>query len=313
MLAPMLAARAACQGWLFTAAQAREAGYPLAEQRQILRRGDWVRLRRGIFSERERWDLIEADPVARHTAACRAALMAMTGGGWVSHSSAAALLGVPMLNALPSDVHLTRPGSGRHPAPGVRMHFAPVPPGHQQVRAGLALTSLTRTMFDLSRTASLDSAVVGLDHVLHHQMATRRDLQNVVDECARWPGHARAVRALSLADALAESPGETLSRMRIAESGLPQPELQVVLSLSGLIVRVDFYWRDLRVVGEFDGAIKYSTRRDLVREKQRDDRLREHGYVPARWGWADVVGDSAVMIERIRRAMQTADRMRLAS
>ena len=43
------------------------------------------------------------------------------------------------------------------------------------------------------------------------------------------PGSALARRRLALADPLAESPLESLGRLRFAQQGLPPPRLQVVV------------------------------------------------------------------------------------
>ena len=66
-----------------------------------------------------------------------------------------------------------------------------------------------------------------------------------------------------------------------------------------MIGRVDFWWPDLGLVGEFDGRMKY--RLDGVEdgrpledrlwtEKTREDRLRAAGARVARWTW-DVAMD----------------------
>ena len=74
---------------------------------------------------------------------------------------------------------------------------------------------------------------------------------------------------------------------------LPRPELQKKMSdKDGLIGYVDFGWE--RVVGEFDGKVKYRvpTGDDPTEagevvwlEKRREDRLRRQSEV-ARWTWA---------------------------
>lgn len=59
----------------------------------------------------------------------------------------------------------------------------------------------------------------------------------------------------------------------------------------GLIGRVDFMFRAQRTIVEFDGAVKYDGsdgRRELVREKRREDRLRAGGYQVVRLTWADL-------------------------
>ena len=69
---------------------------------------------------------------------------------------------------------------------------------------------------------------------------------------------------------------------------LPAPQLQVVLyGASGQRYVVDFWWPGCRLIGEFDGAFKYSdpefmrgrtAHQVLLDEKHREDDLRAAGY-----------------------------------
>ena len=40
----------------------------------------------------------------------------------------------------------------------------------------------------------------------------------------------------------------------------------------GLIGYVDMWWPELNVIGEADGAVKYESKADLLKEKRREDR-----------------------------------------
>jgi very-short-patch-repair endonuclease len=76
---------------------------------------------------------------------------------------------------------------------------------------------------------------------------------------------------------------------------------------------VDFLWRDWKVVGEFDGKLKYGRElregedpgEAVFREKIREDRLRELGYIVVRWVWDDLRQPER-LAARIRRAFQLA-------
>ena len=72
--------------------------------------------------------------------------------------------------------------------------------------------------------------------------------------------------AISLADPRAESPLESASRGFLHEAHLPLPELQAwICGADGRTYRVDFLWRDRRVIGEADGWVKYTDLGDLAR------------------------------------------------
>ncbi len=95
-------------------------------------------------------------------------------------------------------------------------------------------------------------------------------------------------------------------------AGLPAPELQVEVSDAdgGPLGRTDFGWHRGRLLGEFDGRVKYGrllkpgeTPGDAVfDEKVREDALRDSGSRVVRWIWAELA-EPAIVVERIRRAI----------
>jgi hypothetical protein len=109
----------------------------------------------------------------------------------------------------------------------------------------------------------------------------------------------RTATALAFADPLSESVGESYSRAVISMLGFEVPELQFrVIGPSGEVARTDYHWRGRKLVGEFDGLMKYTRARELsgksaaqvvTEEKLREDRIRELGYGVVRWVWDDVM------------------------
>ena len=102
---------------------------------------------------------------------------------------------------------------------------------------------------------------------------------------------------LNFADARSESAGESLSRVAIWRLGFPAAELQFEVTVAGRCYRSDFGWPEARVLGEFDGKVKYgallrpgeSAADVVMREKRREAGLRAAGWWVVRWTWADVV------------------------
>jgi hypothetical protein len=132
---------------------------------------------------------------------------------------------------------------------------------------------------------------------------------------ADWPGSRSAGRVTVFADGLAESVGESRGRVKIAAAGLPAPELQVEMCDDfGLVVaRVDFLFRAMRTIGEFDGRIKYrlagagsDLEEVLWREKRREDALRALGYEVVRFTWADLEGAPQQLRRRFLAAFARA-------
>ena len=118
----------------------------------------------------------------------------------------------------------------------------------------------------------------------------------------------RGAWATRFADPRSGSPGESLSRVAIHRLRLPAPELQVrVEDVRGLAGVADFYWPDIRLVGEFDGVGKYLREgltggrepgEIVMAEKRREDRIRATGRGVARWGW-----DAARNPAKLRRIL----------
>jgi hypothetical protein len=89
-----------------------------------------------------------------------------------------------------------------------------------------------------------------------------------------------------------------MSRVHIFQLGFEVPELQVHFFVDGRDYWVDFYWRGIRKVGEFDGKHKYTRGavlgdRDpgnvVWEEKRREDALRRHSGSFTRWDWETAI------------------------
>jgi len=110
-----------------------------------------------------------------------------------------------------------------------------------------------------------------------------------------------------------------VSRVRLADDGLPPPELQAeVFDLDGrLVARLDFCWKEQHTIGEFDGKIKYGRLlkpgqriEDVIfAEKQREDALRDLGWQVVRWLWADLYRPGVIR-DRVLRAFARSGRPR---
>jgi hypothetical protein len=131
----------------------------------------------------------------------------------------------------------------------------------------------------------------------------------------RWPGVRAARRAVEFLDVRSESVGESVSRVRLVEEGLPRPELQRELfgPNGQLIARVDFFWEEHKTVGEFDGKIKYGRllkpgqriENVIFEEKVREDAVRDLGLQVVRWIWSDLYR-AGVLRGRVLRAFARA-------
>jgi hypothetical protein len=178
----------------------------------------------------------------------------------------------------------------------------------------MPVTSLARTVLDLARTWPMTQAVAAGDRALTLGL-TGAELDVGLIAMKRWPGVRAARRVVEFLDVRSESVGESMSRVRLMEEGLPAPKSQrEIYGPDGKpIARVDFFWEEHQTVGEFDGKIKYGRLlkpgqriEDVIfEEKLREDAVRDLGLQVVRWIWPDFyrVG---VLRERVLRAFARA-------
>ena len=317
-LHPALVAQAVPQRGVFTAEQARRfGGHTAGDLQWMRRRGHLVALRRGIYALRDVYD--GAEPATQHGMRVAALSLALSAPATLSHVSAAAELGLELLDPDRSLLHVTRlvAASSRREA-GVVHHAADLPEQHVVRRAGLIdLTTPARTAIDVSReTDRFECALAALDSALRMGVSAD-ELLEVFTHCRAWPGARMVSGALPIADGRAANPGESWSRAILIKLGLAPLGLQVRLEDGdGLIGYADFGWGD--VVGELDGKGKYRIGVDtdpkeavriMRREKLREDRIRALGIEVARWAYADHFRP-AVIGQRVLRAMARAAQRR---
>ncbi|PYY64932.1 hypothetical protein DEJ30_06325 [Curtobacterium sp. MCPF17_003] len=241
-----------------------------------------VRLFHGAAVERPEWEALSL--LERRRLFVRARYGSLESECVVSGTSAAALWGLPDFDAADwrlhvIDVRLDKTHTGR----GVVRHTGRIRNGERVVVDGIPTTSLERTVLDIARRQSFTHAVVVLHHVLRFDMLRREGLTGAFDALGRVRGCRQAAAAIAFA--LAESPGESISRVTAHLLGIPAPELQHEFETPRGRFRTDFWWPDAGVIGEFDGRLKYDVPRALWDEKTREDTLRRlpevHGF--ARW------------------------------
>ena len=150
-------------------------------------------------------------------------------------------------------------------------------------------------------------AVATLDSLLWASPDALEALNDRVESWGGLRGIGTVRQAAQLARHGAQNPFETISRVRFAQAGLPEPVLQLpVYDADGLIGNADMAWPEFMVIGEADGLLKYENRSDLIAEKLREDRLRALGWIVVRWTWDELMRTPHVVIARIERAMRMA-------
>ena len=160
---------------------------------------------------------------------------------------------------------------------------------------------MARTVIDCARSARPTAALVIADGALNGHVDVEV-LNRLLAAMGSRPGLARAREILALADAGAESPGETLLRIALLRGGLPAPETQVAID-----TRLGTFWADLgwarwRIALEYDGRSKYGPASPdaFMREKRRHDAIVEAGWTILRVTKEDLASPGS-LIARVRR------------
>lgn len=214
-----------------------------------------------------------------------------------SHQSAVLAWGLPTEADSLDLAHLvrTRPGGTLRHREGYILHTCglnDVITSHEGRRVVVAPLAV----IGQALVVGLQAGVEAMDAAIAKEHTTKEELDGMLTKLRHTPRLSIARKALSLADGLAESPGETRLRMILIELGVAFIA-QHWVRIDGTTVhyRVDFYLPELGVILEYDGQVKYGRARDddpprqrkagdeagreaLVREKAREDDLRREGF-----------------------------------
>ncbi len=273
----------------------------------MARAGELTLVRHGAYA-----DAPPASALERHRRLIEGTVPLLAEATVLSHVSAGVLHGLPSWDSMLGRVTVVR-RSGGHGSRRRYLYVRTVPLAASEVVEidGLTATSLERTAIDLARSVDFERAVAVLDAALHLG-GDKGVMAEILAGARRRHGVRTALAALKFADGRSESVGESVSRVRMADAGLPAPELQLNVfdGLGGWLARSDFCWEELGVLGEFDGQVKYRGTREevaqaVMAEKRREARLREQGWVVVRWDWADL-GNPQALRSRIEAAFDQA-------
>lgn len=269
---------------LILTADLHRAGITDAEVRRQLRRGEWVRLRRGVLADATH--LAGLDDGGRHLLETVAVVLALQRpGAVVGRHSAATLYGLPLPRPVDRTVALLDPTQNRT-GEGYRIHRAPLPDGDVTRHRGVPVTTLPRTLVDLARTLPLTDAVVAADAALHRlpDLVTPELLRAAAGAATGWSRAADARRVADLAAEHVESPLETRHRLALLRSRVRLPRRGMRIDLDGEHFYPDGLWEDEGIVQETDGRVKTrdpwhgrSAEQKVWAEKRRAEKLTAAG------------------------------------
>jgi hypothetical protein len=118
-----------------------------------------------------------------------------------------------------------------------------------------------------------------IDGLLGRGLVTPAALDAMVDAYAGQRGSRQAACAFDLADGRAQSPPESVLRVRLVLAGLPWPVPQRPVRLpSGVVVHPDLPWPEYKVAVEYDGHWHADTDQ-LHRDRRRLNQLTAAGWL----------------------------------
>lgn len=267
-----------------------------------LRAGDWERVRTGAYVDA----LPHEEMYARQLRHALARLVALTEQRSqppvCAFASAALVWGLPTLTVSPQSHVLQQSRPTGRGAPDVVGHCRELRAEHWVEHRGLRVTSLAQTTVDCAMALPPRAGLVVADAALHIGVDLAHCIE-ILDAHQHRRGVIRAREVLSLADAGAESPGETVLRFSALRLGLPVPETQIQVPTTAGTFWADLGWREWRLLCEYDGWAKYeangSAAGAVLKEKRRQDAIEEEGWRVLRFARDDL--RPADLLQRLRR------------
>lgn len=223
-----------------------------------------------------------------------------------SHLSAAWLWG--LLQNRPGTVHVTCK-TGRRAQRSFVTHRADLPPADRAMKDGIPVTSLSRTILDVSVDKPVRTVrryIQRADDAKHFDLGAMREL---LDRTAGHRGRARVLLAL-----------ETYERPVFTRSDLERRFLEVVTaaslptpSMNRFVAgyEIDAYWEDARFGVELDVYETHGSRLSFEEDRERDDSLLGAGIETTRITGARLDREPGLVIASIRGHLARRSRARL--
>jgi hypothetical protein len=218
-----------------------------------------------------------------------AAVLACGEGAVLSHRSAAALLELRDWGHTKIEVTVPRRSARRHD--GIKVHRSTTLTDQDVTEVNnIPCTTVHRTLFDLAEVVTQRQLERSFDQA---EISERLDLNAINDQLKRNPTRpgAKAVRDVLETHYIGKTPtwseNEEALLAITRELGIPDPDTNqfIVPDDGGPAIRVDFVWRDQRVIVEADSNKWHNTRQRFEQDRVRDQRLTAAGWTIIRTTW----------------------------
>ena len=262
-----------------------------------VRAGRWIRIHEGVFAMAGTPDSFGLRAEAALAAIPTAAL------------GLRAAATVHRVEACGSGLDLVVPPGGRNRLEGVRIHQAPLPDHHVNVRSGWRVTNIERTLVDLGKVESSTVQQRCIEDAVIDRRTTMARIEAMFGEVATRgrPGIARTRTVLSRLDP--EPPTESeleamfLRAVRRRSLAVPQTQARFDWLLAGA-GRVDFWYPDERVIVELDGRRFHLRAAAFESDRRRDLLALTHGIQTVRITHRQLTTETTVVMSALKQVLR---------
>jgi very-short-patch-repair endonuclease len=289
-----LLALAASQHGVVALSQLLELGFSASAVRSRVAAGRLHRVHQGVYAV--------GRPEISRDGRYMAAVLACAPDAFLSHASAGALHEIRLTAQTRIDVTVAVRSARRHR--GLRIHRSTSlrPADCVRIR-NIPCTSLALTLCDLAATIPVGALEQACARAEANHRLDMAAIDDVLGRRQGRPGTAKLRQVLGRGPLT--SPGASELELRFLSlcrhAGLPEPEINQHVPLAGEEIKVDFVWRDRRLIVETDGYETHGGALAFQNDRRRDQLLQSEGWRVVRFTWDDVVRRS----EHVIRVLQT--------
>jgi hypothetical protein len=244
------------------------------------------------------------------------ALSAASPGAWISHQTAAVVLGLwlPAWFRDCRELHLSKP---RRLPPvrrkGVVGHTVLAFDQEVMVLDGMRISTPARTWLDLASLIPLEDLVAVGDQLIRQPRPGLEDriepwstlphLNEMMERHPKLKGIVKAREAAELVRSGSDSAPETLLRLALTAAGLPEPELQLrIVPDDPYSPAADMGYRAQRIAVQYDGG-HHLTREQQSRDNRRDETFNAAGWRYFKFNADDLAVDFRRAVNQVRLAL----------
>jgi very-short-patch-repair endonuclease len=217
----------------------------------------------------------------------------------LSHRSAASLWRIRATTRSLIEVTASRQCS----RPGIQTHRGSVPADEMTVLRGIPVTTVPRTLLDLAAMLPRRQVERAVNEAEVLQLF---DALSLADLVARHPRRRGVASIGALLSARSHGSGMTRSELEerflvlLDQAGLPSPDVNRSVHVSGRWIEGDCVWLQQRVIAELDGHAFHATAAAFERDRSRDRVLQAAGWRVVRITWRQLHDDSAALVADLR-------------